>query len=317
MPSFEILIDITDHVPGLHGPLLMSVWIFVPHDPIKGSVFCVPEDAKASYHLVVPGFPEETYSFALIMAARGWLVIAVDPLGTGESTRPTQDITIEMLACANDAALQQVMARLVEGSLDRCLPKLALPSLTICVGHGKGAILALTQQVHYRRFDALAVLGWSNYHHSLGGCETALASAMEMEGTSIEQGMKEISRVVSHALRPFLYSVDVPFSVIRADEVHVLDSIRSLTSVYDYALIQQIAALIDVPLFLCLADQDVADNLQAEAATYPWSPEVTTFLLHGSAHRSHVANTRDVLWMRLEQWFLQMLDWNTRRKEGF
>jgi hypothetical protein len=293
----------------------MSAWIFVPHDPIKGIVFCVPEDAKASYHLLVPGFPEETYSFALFMAARGWLVIAVDPLGTGESTRPT--LTIEMLACANDAAFQQVMARLVEGSLDRCLPKMALPSITVCVGHGKGAILALTQQARYRRYDALAVLGWSNYHNSLGGCETALANAMEMEGAFIEQGMKEISSVVSHALRPFLYSVDVPFSVIRADEAHVLDSIRSLTSVYDYALIQQIAALIDVPMFLCLADQDVADNLLAEAATYPWSPEITTFLLHGSAHRHHVANTREVLWMRLEQWFLQMLDRNRRCEEAF
>lgn len=310
MHPSTIVIDITDQIPGLNGTVFMSAWIFAPPDDAKGIVFCL--DAKATFHLVVPGYPEGAYSVASFLAQQGWLVIAVDSLGMGESTHQEQEtLTMEMLTRANDVAFQQILVRLLSDDVDFRLPRLAYPSVTICLGHGRGAMQAIVQQARYRRYDALAVLSWSNYQCFPGGSEAALARAPGMENASPEKSETEA------ALRSFLYTGDVPSSVINADESHAREEIRSLTHVYDSGLMQQMAALIDVPLFHCLADQDVADNLQAEAATYPWSPEVTTFLLHGSAHRSHVANTRDVLWMRLEQWFLQMLDWNTRRKEGF
>jgi pimeloyl-ACP methyl ester carboxylesterase len=316
MQPHATVIDITDQIPGLSGTVFISALIFAPCDLAKGVLFCVPGDSKAYYHLVVPGFPEEAYSFALFMAKKGWLVITVDPLGTGESTRPTQDITTEMMTCANEAAFQKILACILEESFDFRLPRIEYPSLTVCIGHGKGAMLALAHQARYRRFDTLAVLGWSNYPNALVGCEATLAREMEMDDTFIEQGVKaippEISRVVFRVLRPWLFSADVPSAVINAYAAYTTIIWGLPTD--DCSLIQKVAALIDVPIFLCLADDDIATNLPAETATYPWSPEILPFHLFGSAHFHNFATTRELLWTHLDTWFHQILDQCVERK---
>ena len=317
MQPYTVTLDITDQVPGLSGTLLMSAWIFVPHDQAKGIVFCL--GSKTYYHLVVPGYPEDSYSFALFMAHQGWLVIALDPLGFGESTPVAQEIlTMEMLACANEMAFQHILVCLLHDGFDFRLPKIEYPSVTLCVGHGKGAMLAITQQARYRQYDALVVAGWSNYQQSLGNCEAALSRALNAQGGSrdlfTEAVRPENFFVASFALQPFLYAADVPSEVMKADERQPLDVLRNLASPPNYAVMQRFAALIDVPLLLCLAEKDVTNNLLAEAALYPWSPLVEMFLLHSSAHLHNVAGTRHYLWTYMNGWFDQILGHCLERK---
>jgi hypothetical protein len=170
MYPYAVMLDITDQIPGLEGTLLMSAWIFAPHDQAKGIIFCL--DSKASYHLVVPGYPADAYSFASFLAHQGWLVIALESLGMGESTHLEQEtLSMEMLVCANEVAFQQILVHLLQNDFDFSLPRMEYPSVTMCIGYGNGALLAIAQQAQYRRYDALVLSGWSTPQWSFDGNE--------------------------------------------------------------------------------------------------------------------------------------------------
>src|SRR2546429_6995565 len=117
--------DVTEQVPSLSDSLRVATWVFAPSSlPAATSpvvLVCLPGGAytKAYYHLEVPGFPPEAYSFALHMVKQGFVVVALDHLGMGESTWSADgsELTTEVVAQANAAVTSQVRARLAEGTL--------------------------------------------------------------------------------------------------------------------------------------------------------------------------------------------------------
>src|SRR5215469_16267266 len=85
--------DVTGEVAPLSEPLSIAAWVFAPASPAETRpvvLVCLPgmSYTKAYYHLEVPGFPLDAYSFAVHMVKRGFLVVALDHLGVGESTQP-------------------------------------------------------------------------------------------------------------------------------------------------------------------------------------------------------------------------------------
>ena len=62
------------------------------------------------------------------------------------------------------------------------------------------------------------------------------------------------------------------------------------------------AAVVEVPIFLGNAEQDLAPNFHSEVATYPLAHDITLYQLAGSAHCHNFATTRRLLWDRLAQW---------------
>ena len=104
MNPTTVEVDVTDAVP-LEGPQRVSTWVFTPEAPAPRVplLFCLPGGSytKGYWHLEVPG--RAGYSFAEHFAAQGMLVIAVDHLGTGESTRHPRavDLTPDVVAAAN------------------------------------------------------------------------------------------------------------------------------------------------------------------------------------------------------------------------
>jgi hypothetical protein len=77
------------------------------------------------------------YSFAEHMAARGFVVIAADPLGVGDSGRPEDGTlcTYDALADAAHGAVQLVRARLTDGTLVAHLPPIAADIEALHVGY--------------------------------------------------------------------------------------------------------------------------------------------------------------------------------------
>ena len=111
VPS-TVTFDVTEAVP-IDGRHHVSTWVFPPVDPSARVpvLCCLPGGSytKAYWHLEVPG--RVGYSFAEHMAARGMLVVAVDHLGTGESSHPPRavDLTPSVVAGANAAVVREAL----------------------------------------------------------------------------------------------------------------------------------------------------------------------------------------------------------------
>ena len=154
--------DVTGRVP-INGDHHISTWVFAPEEP-SGPVpllFCLPGGSysKAYWHLEVPG--HDGYSFGEHMAAKGMLVVAVDHLGTGDSSRHPRaaELTPDVVAAANAAALSDVLKQAADGTLVPDTGPIDV-GRTVAVGHSMGAMLAIFQQSLHDSFDAIAPLGY-------------------------------------------------------------------------------------------------------------------------------------------------------------
>jgi len=106
-------VDVSSAVP-LDGPHRVVTWVFAPFEPAARVplLVCLPGGSytKAYWHLEVPGHPG--YSFAEHMARRGMLVVAVDHLGTGESSVARAiDLTPGVVAGANAVVCAELVDR--------------------------------------------------------------------------------------------------------------------------------------------------------------------------------------------------------------
>ena len=123
---------------------------------------CLPGGgmSRRYFDLEAPG--DASYSMARRLAARGFVVATLDPLGVGESDAPDDGWTLapEALARVHASACEQLRARLAEGRLAAALPPLA-GLVSIGVGHSAGALLTVHQQAAARSHDALALLGFA------------------------------------------------------------------------------------------------------------------------------------------------------------
>ena len=122
--------------------------------------FCLPGGGmnKRYYNLSVPG--AEQFSFARQMIARGHVVVAIDPVGVGDSDRPKDGFSLlpEAMAEAHAQAVAAIRSGLLAGTLTASLPALS-SVVAVGVGHSVGGLLFTLQQARYHSFDGLALLG--------------------------------------------------------------------------------------------------------------------------------------------------------------
>jgi pimeloyl-ACP methyl ester carboxylesterase len=109
----------------------------------------------------VPAVNGHEYSFARYMAERKYAVLAIDQLGTGESTRPADGdlLTLDQTA----SAIHQVIARLRSGGggLGYAFERV------VTVGHSLGAINAIYEQGTHHDADAVVSTGMGHVPHEL------------------------------------------------------------------------------------------------------------------------------------------------------
>lgn len=120
MAPAEIEFDVTAAVRG-GQPLTQVGWLFLPDNvtSVRGAMLCLPGGTydKHYWHLEVPGHPG--YTFAEHLAAAGWVVVALDHVGVGASTRPVGQVALDTLAAGDADVARQLRRRLAEGSLHR------------------------------------------------------------------------------------------------------------------------------------------------------------------------------------------------------
>lgn len=253
------------------------------------------------FDLDVPGL--SGYSFARHAASLGFAVVALDHLGTGESSRPERDIDLGDQARAVAAAADELTA--VTG---RRGPLVA-------VAHSMGGYVAMLQQSAHRTYDALAILGTTNqYVATLGLDPDTIAAAGSSDGRSalLEQmlaGMPDrYLQADRRMLQSWFYLDDVPDAVVAADRTTLTVVPRRCGAEASLpGATADAAATIDVPVLLAYGEVDVSPSVHAEATFYPRCPDLTLYLLGGSGHCHNFASTRTALWDRLIGWVAMIL----------
>ena len=238
------------------------------------------------------------YSFAEFASVNGYAVLTIDPLGTGESSKPASDFGFSDIAAALDCAVR------------------ALPAATgvhappIAVAHSLGGYLTITQQALFPSYVGLAILGCTNQHVAPLNLDPAfIARAATADGRAVLA--QEILSALPDAyfdgprehLQSWFHLDDVPADVVEADCVTAKSVVpRIFGTAMIPGVVAEHAALIDVPVFLGYGVVDVSPNPRAEAALYCSSPDITTLVLADSAHCHNMASSRLQLWQRLLDW---------------
>jgi pimeloyl-ACP methyl ester carboxylesterase len=299
------------------GPLEISARVFAPAepDPTVPVLFCVP---GMSYGKEYWDVPLTGYGFGRAAAEAGHVVIAVDNVGTGESTRPADSGAVDLaaMATANAAAAEAALAGLVAGDLAPGLGPI-LPGRTVGIGHSLGGCLVLLQQAAHSTFDAIGVLGFSN--QPLEGIyedherEAELTDA-ERFAWATEHLPPKLWGSAWEDLDPYFELPRENFTELfyapgTAPEVIAADSIGA-TSVPRTAAIETTiprvsaaaAASIGVPVLLAYGATDLSPDPLAEVATFPAAPDITLLRLANSAHCHNLSDDRELLWRRLLGW---------------
>jgi pimeloyl-ACP methyl ester carboxylesterase len=266
--------------------------------PAAGAVLvCLPGGTynRDYWDLKVAG--REGYSFAEFATENGYEVVTIDPLGTGESTKPVGDFGFAEIAAGLARAVSE-------------LPALTGDLPAVAVAHSLGGYMAITQQALFSSYTALAILGCTNQHVA----PLNLDAAFIARGAT-PQGRAELAETILSSLpqayfegpREYLQSWfhldDVPADVIEADYTTTKSVVPR---VFGLAMIPGVvaehAAEIDVPVLVGYGAVDVSPDPRAEALLYRSSPDITTVVVAGSAHCHNMASSRHRLWRRVLAW---------------
>ena len=224
--------------------------------------------------------------------------MTIDPLGTGQSSKPAGDFDLTDIATTLASAVRELSATTGEDGGP------------VAVAHSLGGYLAITQQALHSSYAGLAVLGCTNQHVAPLNLHPAIIAR-----SATPPGRAELAREILAALpepyfegpREYLQSWfhlgDVPADVVAADSVTAKSVVpRVFGTAMIPGVVAEHAARIDVPVLIGYGVVDVSPEPRAEASLYCRRPDITTVVLASSAHCHYMASTRDRLWGRLLAW---------------
>jgi pimeloyl-ACP methyl ester carboxylesterase len=296
-------IDVSSALPFNPEPAALAATVWpAPHGRPTAVLVCWPGGSysRQYWDMRLDGF--EGYSFAQHLAARGFTVVAIDPLGVGDSSRPedVDAVTLETMAAAASEAVRTVRAEFAGEDLP-----------VIGVGHSLGACLTIVEQALFSSYDAVVNLGFTHgakITHTPATADDAGRAALDL---AIDQakgffpdewddGYALAPRAPNHA---WLHDPDVPREIIAEDDRRASAWPRQS---YVGALLAghsaSYAAQVTVPVLVGFGEHDVPEHPHDDVGFYGASHDVTLVVLPGSAHCHNFAGTRTVLWDRLADW---------------
>ncbi|MDO7841764.1 alpha/beta hydrolase [Sphingomonas immobilis] len=305
MTYIPVSIDVTEALPVdvTEGEkIAIAAWIF----PATGTPPPVPSVVallnggsydKRYFHVEVPG--RTGYSVAEELASRGHLVILLDHLGVGESSRiPTQmKATRQICALANHAAVLEIHQRLANGTLDPAIP--AMPQfLKVGGGHSMGGFQTITQQAEHATYDRVLILGYTaiGVHLTVGGQQVPAERP-------IDPAMGDYWLLDHAGIAESFHWDDVPRDVLKVDEELAVEVPTLLSNQStQIGIVSDDAGRITVPVYICLGERDVSPRPHDEPSYYKRSGDVTLHILPKSGHCQSFASTRMQMIDRIDGW---------------
>lgn len=319
MRSFDLRIDVTGRV-DLEGALETAATVYLP-DRVDGPLtvlFGFPGGAYSRRYYDIRQAPG--YSQAEHHTDRGFAFVACDHLGIGDSTPlDTFDLTIERMAAANHATASTVVERLRAGRLIEGVGPIEVEKV-IGMGQSMGGCLLTVQQGLHSTFDAVAILGYGVVR---SGFPTPNGERINFpappRGSDLRAlADRPLAAVAEHAalLRygfhaaeddPDLMEADMPTSPQADAAAGKLPPWRvdsapacAASMMADGAVAKEASAIV-TPVLVGCGEIDLVADPWLEPSAFRGSRDVALFVVPRMAHMHNFAQTRDLLWARLDR----------------
>jgi pimeloyl-ACP methyl ester carboxylesterase len=301
-------VDVSAAVP-LPGRHVVRGRLIAPATVTEPFVWCCLPGGRCTtgyFDLVVDG-DDTSYSMAACLADAGCVVLAVDHLGTGRSSRAGDDflLTPEIVAAANHAAFAALLGRLRTGRLTPELPPVGTFA-PIGLGHSMGAMLAMVEQARHGTYSAVVNLGSGGdglpEHLSDPGWATAGLSTVRASLAGLARVQFSSPPSAGGPAVPF-HADDVPAPVREAFRRQMTNLIPAcaLASMLPSFTDPERAAL-TVPIFLGFGQHEICPDVHGTVHRYRSSSDITLVVLAGSGHCHNQAGNRRQLWERMLAW---------------
>jgi pimeloyl-ACP methyl ester carboxylesterase len=339
-PPVELSIDVTE-AAGLGTPAHVAATLFLPDEGMRA------DPAIVCFAFPGGGYCRRYYSFDMpdgvgggeagFHTDRGWIFVACDHLGFGDSTIPEGDaLDLDNVAAANDAAVREIMARLAAGTLaEGVAPVVAATVLGI--GQSMGGCFTIVAQGNHETFDGVGILGYSAIHtivptrpgapeaawpwisrrSPLGNpriFNTAALAAAEGAKLGSAQAIEQAAEGGEHPFQWSFHYDDEPEDIVALDmaasagKADQLPAWRSATTppcgVYMVApgAVALEAAAIRVPVLVAVGERDVVPDPWMEPKAYKSASDVTVHRCPRMGHMHNFAHTRTAFWQRIHSW---------------
>ena len=307
----DLSIDVSEAcgIPGCHE---LAASLFVPFVPLTDPLVMIvatPGGSLSRELFDVRLGAGDDFSLARDLASRGIVVVTLDHLGTGGSSKPEDGdlVDLSLMSQANAHAARDLRLRASSGCLNEMLPSSDV--VMVGLGHSLGGFSTILQQGRYACYEAVCILGASLqfiagvYEDSargdldVAGQREWVASIVRRHNPGFEEAYMRVDR--THHLQNHLwFTADTAPEVIAADPETTLPRQAAIDGMTP-GFAAQDAAAIEVPVFLGFGDGDVSPSPAGEVPFYEHSPLITLCVLAHCAHIEMLSSARRQLFDEL------------------
>ena len=242
----------------------------------------------------VPIINRHEYSFAAFMAERKYAVLAIDQLGTGESTRPEDGdlLTLDQTASTIHQVITQLRAG--EGGVGYAF------SRVVTVGHSLGAMNAIYEQGTYHDADAVVSTGMGHVPHELPIPPEVIGAMLQFEYSPLPAEVRSAAFYYAPGADPDVIAFD---NNMLADVLARGQLTTAILNIFDPTATRVGAATGNI--LVQLGEFDVlfpASLAEGEAAFFASASSVTVQSLAGVGHdfNTHFRNHEG--WQLIDEW---------------
>ena len=242
----------------------------------------------------VPIINRHEYSFAAFMAERKYAVLAIDQLGTGESTRPEDGdlLTLDQTASTIHQVITQLRAG--EGGVGYAF------SRVVTVGHSLGAMNAIYEQGTYHDADAVVSTGMGHVPHELPIPPEVIGAMLQFEYSPLPAEVRSAAFYYAPGADPDVIAFD---NNMLADVLARGQLTTAILNIFDPTATRVGAATGNI--LVQLGEFDVlfpASLAEGEAAFFASASSVTVQSLAGVGHdfNTHLRNHEG--WQLIDEW---------------